>query len=111
MRSCAVASELHAHAFFAHIAEEREKMGDSQEVPDLLAEIDELDAGASRFGRDLEAYQGAESHAVDEGQIGEVENDTLVVGNEGVNLVVELAAEPGDKTAATVDERHVVFAL
>ena len=111
MRSCAVASELHAHAFFAHIAEEREKMGDSQEVPDLFAKIDELDARASRLGRDLEANQRAEAHAVDESQIGEVENDALVVGNEGLNLIVELTAEPGDKAAAAMDERHVALAL
>jgi hypothetical protein len=44
------ALELDGDALFAHIAEEPKKMSDSEELADLLAEIDELEAGASRPG-------------------------------------------------------------
>jgi hypothetical protein len=104
-------SELDCDALFTHIAEERKKIGDSEEFADLLAEIDELEAGASGFCRCVEADKSAESHAVDGGEVSEIENDALVIGNERMDSGVEVIADAGVEAAVAVDESRGAFAL
>ena len=50
-------------------------MGGVEQGADLLAEIDELETAAFPARGDVEAGEGAETHAVHAEQIGEVEED------------------------------------
>src|SRR5580704_8777070 len=101
-RSWPVTLELRPDALFAHIAEERKKMGDAEEFADLFAEIDELDAGASGFCRGIEADKRSEAHAVDRSEVGEIENDALVIGNEGMDFCIEFVADPRVESAVAM---------
>jgi hypothetical protein len=56
-----------------------------------------------RLGAHVEAHQRAQSHAVHTGQVGQVENDALVPGNQSANFRGKLAAHPGNQLAAAAD--------
>jgi hypothetical protein len=79
-------------------------MGEAEEVANLLAEVDELEAGSGGFGGDVEANEGAEAHAVGVADVGEVEDDALVVRNEGANAVEENIGDAGDELAVAADD-------
>jgi hypothetical protein len=105
------ASKLWGNAFFAHIAEERKKMGDSEEFADLLAEIDELQAGATGFCGDVEPDKSAETHAIDRGKVSEIEDDALVIGNERLDFRIEVVGDAGIEAAVTVHDGGRAFVL
>ena len=64
-------------------------MGGVGQGADLLAEIDELETAAFPARGDIEAGEGAETHAVHAEKIGEVEDDALVIRQQRPDLVVE----------------------
>jgi len=104
-------SEPRRDALLAHVAEDRQKMSNAQQFANLLAEIDELDAAAGVLGRDMEPHQGAESHAVDEGEIGKIKHNALAAGNQFTHLVQEKVAHAYNQPSVAMDgvDRAVVF--
>lgn len=112
-RLCLAAGFLEAdgNAVFAHFAEDGEQVGDAEELADARGEIDELQFAAGGFGGDVEARDRADAHRVHVGEISEVEDDVLVVGDEALDVVGEYVGDAGDELAAAVDDHLVGFAF
>ena len=91
--------------------EDAEEVGDAEELADALAEVVELKGAAGGLGGDDQAHEGAEAHTVDVGEVGEVEDDSLVVCHQLADAGVEVAADFGDEAAVAVDESGVGLAL
>jgi hypothetical protein len=98
-------------AVFTDDGEDVEEVGEAEEVANLLAEVGEFEATAGVFGGDVEADEGAESHAVSVGEVGEVEDDALVIGEEGANAVEEDVGDAGDEPAVAAHHGDFVGAL
>lgn len=82
-------------------------MGGVEQEADLLAEVDELEAAAFPARGDIEAGEGAETHAVHADQIGEVEDDALVIRQQRPDLIVEYVADTGHEFAMQSDHDRV----
>jgi len=86
-------------------------VGGVEQGADLLAEVDELEAAAFPARGDIEAGEGAEAHAVHAEQIGEVEDDALVLRQQRPDLVVEYVADTGYELAVQPDDDGVRAAI
>ena len=86
-------------------------MGGVEQEADLLAEVDELEAAAFPARGNVEAGEGAETHAVHADEIGEVEDDALVIRQQRPDLVVEYVAHTGHKFAMQSDDDGVRVAI
>jgi hypothetical protein len=86
-------------------------MGGVEQEADLLAEVDELEAAAFPARGDTEAGEGAEPHAVHADEIGEVEDDALVIRQQRPDLVVEYVADTGHEFAVQSDDDGVRVAI
>lgn len=91
-------------AGFSDDCEDVEKVGDAEEVLELLAELHELEAAASGLGGDVEADEGAEAHAVRMLNVGELDDDALARGDERADGGVEDVGGSGDEAAVADDE-------
>jgi hypothetical protein len=60
---------------------------------------------------DIEAREGAETHAVHAEEIGEVEDDALVIRQQRPDLVVEYVADTGHEFAVQSDYDRVRVAI
>lgn len=89
----------HLDVVLANNGECRQEVGESQEVTNLFADIDELEGAACRFGGDVEADERAETHAVHAGEVGQVEDDSFRAGDELADVGVEIVADSGDQFA------------
>jgi len=88
---------------FAGEGEDGEQVGEDEEVADLLVEAAELDRGTATFRVNVKADDGAESHGVHVGEVGEVEDDALVSGKELGDRKVEEIGVTGQQFAVTAD--------
>jgi hypothetical protein len=86
-------------------------VGGVEQEADLLAEVDELEAAAFPARGDIEAGEGAETHAVHADQIGEVEDDALVIRQQRPDLVIEYVADTGHKFAVQSNDDGVRVAI
>jgi hypothetical protein len=94
------------HNFDAILADDREdieEMGEAEEIANLLAEVGEFEGRSGGFGGDVETDEGAEARRVGVAEVGEVEDDALVVRDEGANAVEENIGSAGDELAMAVD--------
>jgi hypothetical protein len=82
-----------------------------EQEADLLAEVDELEAAARGARGDIEAREGAETHAVHADEIGEIEDDALVIRAERPDLIVEYVADTGHEFAVQPDDDGVRVAI
>lgn len=94
----------HADVVFPGEGEDGEQVGEDEEVADFLVEAAELDRGTATFRVNVKADDGAESHGVHVGEVGEVEDDMLVVGQERGDGSVELIGVVGGKFSVAADE-------
>src|SRR3984885_9423799 len=86
-------------------------VGGVEQEADLLAEVDELEAAAFAARGDIQASEGAETHAVHADEIGEVEDDALVVRQQRPELVVEYVADTGHEFAVQSEDDGVRVAI
>jgi hypothetical protein len=86
-------------------------VGGVEQEADLLAEVDELEAAAFPARGDIEAGESAETHAVHADQIGEVEDDALVIRQQRPDPVVEYVADTGHEFAMQSDDDRVCVAI
>lgn len=86
-------------------------LGGVEQGADLLAEVDELEAAAFPARGDVESGEGAETHAVHADQIGEVEDDALVIRHERPDLVIEYVADTGHEFAMQPDDDGMRVAI
>ena len=86
-------------------------VGGVEQEADLLAEIDELEAATCGARGDIEAGQSAETHAVHADEIGEVEDDALVIRQQRPDLVVEYVPDTGHEFAVQPDDDGVRVAI
>ena len=86
-------------------------VGSVEQEADLLAQVDELEAAAFAARRDIESGHGAETHAVHADEIGEVEDDALVIRQQRPDLVVECVADTGYQFAVQSDNDRVRVAI
>jgi hypothetical protein len=86
-------------------------VGGVEQEADLLAEVDELEAAAFPARGDIESGEGAETHAVHADQIGEVEDDALVIRQQRPDPVVEYVADTGHEFAMQSDDDRVCVAI
>ena len=98
-------------AMFADDAKYVQKMGEAEEFPYAFANFEELQLAASRFGRRVEADEGAEAHAVHEGEIGQVQHDSFGDRNHRAHVVVENIGQTGDQLPVASHDGQVVFTL
>jgi hypothetical protein len=94
----------HADVAFAGDGEGGEKIGEDEEVADLLAEVVELEGGSTVFSGDIDAYERAEAHRVHVGEVGEVKDDALVGAEELGDGKVKEIGVAGEEFAVTADE-------
>jgi len=86
-------------------------VGGVEQEADLFAEVDELETTAFPARGDVEARQSAETHAVHADQIGQVEDDALVMRQQRPDLVVEDVADTGHEFAVQSDDDGVRVAI
>lgn len=94
----------HADVAFAGDGEGGEKIGEDEEIADLLVEVAELEGGSTVFSGDIDADERAEAHRVHVGELGEVEDDALVGAEELGDGNVEEIGVAGEEFAVTADE-------
>lgn len=94
----------HAYVAFASDGEGGEEVGEDEEVADFLAEVAEFEGGSAVFGGDVDADERAEAHGVHVGEVGEVEDDTLVVGEQVGDGNMEEIGVAGDQFAVAADD-------
>lgn len=87
----------------------REQVGERQQVLHLFAEVQELQLAACALGVDVEADEGAQAHAVDVGEVFEVEDEELAAGSNVLQVGVELVGEAGDEASVALDEGGFAF--
>jgi hypothetical protein len=86
-------------------------VGGVEQEADLLAEVDELEAAAFPARGAVESGESAETHAVHADEIGEVEDDALVIQQQRPDLVVEYVADTGHGFAMQSDDDGVRVAV
>src|SRR3984957_8264516 len=85
----------------------RQKISRPQELPNLFAQIDEFETAARRPAGNVEPNQGAESHAVDPDEIGQVQYDSLGFRDQLADLSVENIVHARHQPAVALDDNSV----
>ena len=67
-----------SNAVFADDAKHVQQMGQAEQFPHTLADFEELQLAARGFGRGVEADEGAKTHAVHPGEIGQIQHNSFV---------------------------------
>ena len=91
-------------AVFAYGGEDGPDVGEFEEFADAFADVDEFEGATGAAGRDVEAHEGAQAHAVHEGEVGEVEDDAFGVWDEFADVGVEDVGEAGDEFTVAADD-------
>jgi hypothetical protein len=89
---------------FSDGGEGGEQVGEDEEVADFLAEVGQLKLAAFGFGAYVDASERAEARRVHPCEVGEVEDDALVGGEELRDRKVEEVGVAREQLAVTADE-------
>lgn len=92
------------NAALADNDEDIEEVGDAEEVANLATKVGEFETAAGGFGRDIEADEGADAHAVGVLEIGQIEDDTLMAGQQRANAGEEDGGGTSDKPAVAMHD-------
>ena len=82
-------------------------MRNAEQFDEALAEVDQLQAAAARAAGNIETDERAEAHAVGEGEVGQVEDDTFAVRDELADAGVENLAGARDEPAVAAHSGDV----
>ena len=108
---CVAGFGLHSYVAFSDDSECGEKVGEDQEVANLLAEIAQFKRAAFRLCADVETYERAETHRVHVGEIGEVEDDALVGAEDLRDGKIQEICVSSHEFAVTADDGGIAFSL
>src|SRR5579859_179545 len=84
-----------------------EQVGERQQVLHLLAEMEQLQLAACSPSVDVEADEGAETHAIDVSEVLEVEGEELAGRGDLLQVGVEGVGEPGDEPPVALYEGDI----
>ena len=94
---------------FADGGEDRQQVGHNQELAYFFAEVVEFESASLASGADVQPDENAEAHAVHLVELGEVEDDALVVGHELGDRDVEEVGGFREQLAMAEDDDSVAL--
>jgi hypothetical protein len=103
-----VGRSLESYTVFADDGEHGQEIGEAEELPNPLANVEELHLASCRASRGVKTDEGAEAHAVHAGDIRQVQHDSFGGWDDGADLGVKDVGQLRDELSVASHDCQVV---